>query len=247
MTYWQNDANLYLEDGIIWDLTPYIQEYAPAYYAFLQSNPAYDRAMKTDEGQYYTFGFFREDGGWNDTYLGPVIRTDWLEECGLEAPKTVSEFENVIRVFNEKYGAKFSFAWSRFQSTGISGAFGAFGASDETWFVQDGVVDLAQAQPEWRTYVSWLNKLWEEGLLDQDSLSLDDTSIKAKVHNDQVGISITSMGTTVSQPVKLTSQVAAAPRIRPASPSFNGTSREKNSRRKSSGTRTLSRFSGEAR
>ena len=100
MTYWQNDANLYLEDGIIWDLTPYIQEYAPAYYAFLQSNPAYDRAMKTDEGQYYTFGFFREDGGWNDTYLGPVIRTDWLEECGLEAPKTVSEFENVIRVFN---------------------------------------------------------------------------------------------------------------------------------------------------
>ena len=73
-------------------------------------------------------------------------------------------------------------------------AFGAFGASDETWFVQDGVVDLAQAQPEWRTYVSWLNKLWEEGLLDQDSLSLDDTSIKAKVHNDQVGISITSMG-----------------------------------------------------
>lgn len=194
MTHWMNDANLYLEDGIIWDLTPYIQEYAPAYYAFLQSNPAYDRAMKTDEGQYYTFGFFREDGGWNDTYLGPVIRTDWLEECGLEAPKTVSEFENVIRVFNEKYGAKFSFAWSRFRSTGISGAFGAFGASDETWFVQDGVVDLAQAQPEWRTYVSWLNKLWEEGLLDQDSLSLDDTSIKAKVHNDQVGISITSMG-----------------------------------------------------
>ena len=39
-----------------------------------------------------------------------------------------------------------------------------------------------------------MNKLWEEGLLDQDSLSLDDTSIKAKVHNDQVGISITSMG-----------------------------------------------------
>ena len=43
-----NDSSLYLEDEMIWDITPYIQEYAPAYYAFLQSNPAYDRAMKTD-------------------------------------------------------------------------------------------------------------------------------------------------------------------------------------------------------
>lgn len=192
--YWMDDANQYLEDGIIWDLTPYIQEYAPAYYAFLQSNPEYDRAMKTDDGRYYAFGFFREDGGWNDSYLGPVIRKDWLEECGLEIPTTISEFENVIRVFNEKYGAKFSFAWSRFQSTGISGAFGAYGASDVTYYIDDGEVKLAQAQPEWRTYLQWLNGLWDEGLLDQDILSLDDTSIKAKIHNDEVGISITSMG-----------------------------------------------------
>ena len=191
---WMNDASMYLEDEVIWDLTDYIQEYAPAYYAFLQSNPAYDKAMKTDDGRYYAFGFFREDGGWNDSYLGPVVRTDWLEECGLDYPKTLSEFENVIRVFNEKYGAKFSFAWSRFETTGISGAFGAYGAATEQWFVKDGKVDLAQIQPEWRTYMSWLNKLYEEGLLDTDCLSLDDTSIKAKVHNDQVGISITSMG-----------------------------------------------------
>ena len=192
--YWMNDAELYLTDEVIWDLTPYLEEYAPAYYAFLQSNPAYDKAMKTDAGQYYAFNFFREDGGWNDTYLGPVVRTDWLEECGLEIPTTVSEFENVIRVFNEKYGAKFTFAWSRFKTTGISGAFGAYGASDEQWFVKDGKVALSQAQPEWRTYVQWLNGLYEEGLLDTDIFTLDDTTIKAKVHNDQVGISITSMG-----------------------------------------------------
>ena len=192
--FFMENANLYLEDEVIWDLTPYIQEYAPAYYSFLQTNPAFDRAMKTDDGRYYAFGFFREDGGWNDTYLGPVVRQDWLEECGLEIPKTVSEFENVIRVFNEKYGAKFSFAFSRFNTTGISGAFGAFGASNAQYFVQDGKVGLAQAEPEWRTYMTWLNMLWEAGLLDQDVLSLDDTSIKAKVHSDQVGISITSMG-----------------------------------------------------
>ena len=55
--YWMNNANQYIEDGIIWDLTDYIQEYAPDYYAWLQTDPAYDRAMKTDDGRYYAFGF----------------------------------------------------------------------------------------------------------------------------------------------------------------------------------------------
>ena len=45
--YFMDKATLFLEDDMIWDLTPYIQEYAPAYYAFLQTNPAYDKAMKS--------------------------------------------------------------------------------------------------------------------------------------------------------------------------------------------------------
>ena len=94
--YVMDNAAQYIDDEIIWDLTDYIQEYAPDYYAFLQTNPAYDKAMKDDQGRYYTFGFFREDGGWNDSYEGPVVRKDWLDECGLEVPKTISEFENVF-------------------------------------------------------------------------------------------------------------------------------------------------------
>ena len=41
---------------------------------------------------------------------------------------------------------------------------------------------------------SWLNKMWEEGLLDQDMLTEDDTTIKDKIHNGKCGISYTSMG-----------------------------------------------------
>lgn len=191
-------ANQYLDDGIIWDLTDYIQEYAPDYYAWLQTNPAYDRAMKTDDGRYYAFGFFREDGGWNDSYQGPVVRKDWLEECGLEIPKTISEFENVIRVFYEKYGATFDAPYTgRINYVGFAGAFGAYGNADVNtygWYVKDGKVNLGQAQPEWRDFVSWQNKLWKEGLIDQDILTEDDTTIKNKIHNDKCGIAYTSMG-----------------------------------------------------
>ena len=196
--YFMGSAQQYLDDEVIWDLTPYIQEYAPAYYAFLQSNPAYDKAMKTDDGRYYAFGFFREDGGWNDSYQGPVVRKDWLEECGLEIPKTISEFENVIRVFHEKYnGAVFTTSYgNRFSQMGLSGAFGAYGNVNASYMftVNDGKVSLGQTSDEYRAWLSWFSGLYKEGLIDTDLLTVDDTTVKTKVLTGGSGIAMTSMG-----------------------------------------------------
>ncbi len=195
--YFMNNAAQYLDDEIIWDLTPYLQEYAPAYWAWLQSNPAYDKAMKTDDGRYYAFGFFREDGGWNDSYQGPVVRQDWLEECGLEIPKTISEFENVMRVFKEKYGALFTASFgNRFSQCGLSGAFGAYGNVNSGYLfeVKDGKVLLAQSTDEYRDWVRWFSKIYQEGLVDTDLQTVDDTTVQPKVEGGQSGLAMTSMG-----------------------------------------------------
>ncbi len=192
--YISDQASQYLDDELIWDLTDYLPTYAPDYWAYLQAHPDADKAAKTDDGRYYTLGFYREDGGWNDSYLGPVVRKDWMEECGLEVPTNIAEFENVIRTFHDQYGATFNAASSRFNAIGLGSGFGAYSSSDTTYYVKDGKVGLAQTQPEWRAYLSWMNKLWEEGLIDQDFFSEDDTTIKSKIHNDQCGISVTSMG-----------------------------------------------------
>lgn len=189
------NAEQLMEEGVIRDLTDYIQEYAPAYYHFLQSNPAYDNAMKTDAGRYYGFGFFREDGGWNDTYQGPVVRKDWLEEQGLEPPTTISEWTEVLTIFKEKYGATLTAPWTRFRQGGISGAFGAYGMSDFQLYVdENGKVQLAQAQPEWCDYLLQLNEWWNAGLIDQDILTQSDTDAKAKALNGSTGLAYTSMG-----------------------------------------------------
>jgi len=193
-----SDAARYIEEGVFLDLTPYLEEYAPAYWQWIHSNPAYNNAMKTDAGQYYGFGFFREDGGWNDTYQGPVVRQDWLDECGLESPVTISDWTNVLTTFNEKYGATFTAPWSRFRQggSGIPGAFGAYGTSDMCLFVDDnGKVQLAQAQPEWLNYMLQLNAWWEAGLIDQDVLAnQSDTEAKAKALAGSTGLAYTSMG-----------------------------------------------------
>lgn len=195
--YWglMKDVERLMEEGVVRDLTDYMAEYSPAYYEFLKSNEIYDKYMKTDSGKYYGYGFFREDGGWNDTYLGPVIRQDWLDELGLDTPKTISDWDEVIRAFNEKYDAVLSFAWSRFKTTGISGAFGAYGAIDFQMYIdENNKVQLAQAQEEWKNYMAKLNEWWEAGLLDQDVMTIDDRAAQTKALNGVMGISITSMG-----------------------------------------------------
>lgn len=189
------DSERYMKENVIRDLTPYIQKYSPAYYKHLQSNKTYDKYMKTDSGKYYGYGFFREGGGWNDTYQGPIVRQDWLDAVGLQAPKKISEWDTVLKAFKDKYGAVFTAPWSRFRQGGISGAFGAYGSSDLIFYIDgNNKVQLAQAQKEWKDYLAKLNEWWKAGLLDQDLMTNDDAIVRTKVLNGKTGLAYSSMG-----------------------------------------------------
>jgi putative aldouronate transport system substrate-binding protein len=153
--------------------------------------------MKTDSGKYYGYGFFREDGGWNDTYLGPVVNKAWLDECGLKVPVTVSDWDKVLRTFKQKYNVPMSFAWSRVSGygTGISGAFGAYSFADYRLYIdKNKKVQLANIQPEYRNQLMKWAEWWRDGLIDQDFLSVNDTMARANALNKKMGIAITSMG-----------------------------------------------------
>ena len=190
-------AESYILEGVFRDLTPYMEKWSPAYWKLLQSNPAYDRAMKTDSGKYYGYGFFREDGGWNDTFLGPVVNKTWLDECGLPLPVTISDWDKTIRTFKERYGATLSFAWSRVSggSPFIAGAFGAHAFADYKLYIDENhKVQLANIQSEYRTQLEQFALWWKDGLIDQNFLSVNDTIARSNAMNKRMGISFTSMG-----------------------------------------------------
>ncbi|MDF2484862.1 MAG: hypothetical protein K0R46_1030 [Herbinix sp.] len=192
-----NDADQYMDEGIIRDLTGFIPEKAPSYWNYLQENPYYDKTVKTDSGRYYGFGCFRESE-WNAAYTGPVIRKDWLEECGLQEPVTLADWDNVIRTFSDKYGAKLAFAISR-MNPGLAGAFGASGSfakwTDELFYIDDSQkVQFSMSTDGWKEYMTQMNAWYMDGLIDTDTLTIDDAGMRTKALNDKVGISITSMG-----------------------------------------------------
>ncbi len=208
-----NDADQYMDQRIIRDLTGLLPEEAPNYWNYLQANPYYDKSVKSDSGRYYGFGCFRENE-WNAAYTGPVIRQDWLEETGLSVPVTIADWDKVIRTFHDKYGADFSFAISR-MNPGLAGAFGAYGSfakwSDELFYVDNNQkIQFSMAQPEWKEYMAQLNKWYEEGLIDTDSLTIDDAGMRTKALNNKVGISVTSMGQLTNWLADVTSSGSSA-------------------------------------
>lgn len=194
-----SDAGRYMSEGTIWDLTPYMEQHAPAYYKWIKSKDEYDRAMKTDDGKYFGFGFFREGGGWNDTYIGPTVNETWLSELNLkpEDIKTIDDWDKMLEGFKQKHpdASPLSFAKSRINDCGIAGAFGAYTMlSLQPYIDSSNKVQLANIQPEWKEYISKIHEWWEKGYLDQDFLSDDDSAIRSKAQNLQFGASITSMG-----------------------------------------------------
>lgn len=185
-------AELY-EDGVIYDLTDYLARYAPDFWEYinLPENETNKKAITTNDGKFLYFPFIRESD-YNITYAGPVIRQDWLDELSLEAPVTLEDWENVLIAFKENYGATFSFALSRFSAAGIGGA-DAFAPLIARYYQEDGQVKCANTQEEWKDFLVILNRWYDEGLLDPDFTTNDDTSVRAKALNGETGVVYTAM------------------------------------------------------
>jgi putative aldouronate transport system substrate-binding protein len=189
----RSDESL-IDEGIIWDITPYVEKWAPNYYKYIKADPIRDKSGKTDTGKYPGFSFFREDGAFADTYMGPILRKDWLDAQGLPIPQTMADWDKTLRVFKEKYGAVLTFEKSQGDGTGFAGAFGAYAMYAATFYVDaNEKLQFANIQPQYRDYLAKLNEWWREGILDPDHLTINQSDFRAKALDNKVGASYGAM------------------------------------------------------
>ena len=185
-----------LADGLIYDLTDYIPQYAPDYWEYINrpENAESLKALKTDDGQLYSIPFMRESE-YNITYLGPVIRQDWLDECDLKPPVTLKDWENILVTFKEKYNATLGFPLSRFNTGGgFASGTDAHAAFTLNWYVdENGKIQCANAQEEWKEFLQVFHRWYNMGLIDPDFATLDDAGVRAKALSGEIGASFTAM------------------------------------------------------
>ena len=93
------------EEGVLIWLDDYISPDGPAadLWQFLQDNPTLDKAVKTDDGNYYCFPFTRGDA-YLQTTSGPIVRQDIIEAAGykLEDMVTIENWTEILTAVKDK-------------------------------------------------------------------------------------------------------------------------------------------------
>lgn len=96
---------------------------------------------------------------------GIFVRTDWLDELGIERPETLDEYyDMMVRLKNDRKVIPLTAAAANGLIDGFTGAFGIGTA----YKVKDGKIVCSYIEPEAKEYLAYMNKLYREGLLDME-------------------------------------------------------------------------------
>lgn len=177
-----------IADGIYVELTDY-QEYFPDYLKAAEATGEI-KNTRMDNGGIGTFWMMRGDERLT-VFQGMVVRQDWLDECGLEVPDTLEEYDTVARTFHEKYGAVFT----QVDSRSMNSVNTAFNATKAYYVNDEGEIVLGAIEDNYREYLEFMNQWYEDGILDPDFATMDAKMQETKVLNDQTGLAVTSSGT----------------------------------------------------
>jgi len=175
--------------GLLMPLDEYLTEdIMPNYVSRLNMNNAGDSIPASDGKSYYIGYLVAQNVNHEPTWY---INKTLLGELGLEVPKTIDEYTEVLRAFKNagiKYPYSASFTdfgpenlWAQFASFGVPLNMNVFATIDEN----DKVVYLGDL-PGFRAAVEWLHMLYAEGLMDPESLTQDSNLWANKVNAGEV-------------------------------------------------------------
>ena len=197
ITYGSENLDTLIENDMILDLTDLIPQYAPNLNALLEEHPEIRSQITTYDGHIGLMPGMRLDEP-TRYFESFIIREDWLEKLGLEAPTTTEEWYEVLKAFktqdpngngeddelpfvantNEEMGVyRLSALW------GFNGCFYKQYATS----VRDGQIVFAADAPEFDAWVTEMAKWYAEGLIDPEYVSTDATAWKEKTLTDRTG------------------------------------------------------------
>ena len=155
-----------VDEGIIMDLADVLPEKCPTYWGYLSSNTNTLMRGFTDSGYMPAIMVLSPEVG--QEVVGPVLRQDWLNDFGMEMPKTFDELYAYIEKANTEYGAIFEFT----SSNGVMAEL-AYGMNIEIggYTVENGEVIYGATQEGFKDYLKFMNKLFENKLIPQDFFS----------------------------------------------------------------------------
>ena len=169
-------------DKVIVSLNDYLPTYAPNLTKVLSENSDFDKMVKSDSGDYYVFPFLKGDEMLLTT-SGMIVRQDWLDDLGMEAPKTADDWEKMLTAFRDEKGAV---APLTVKGVEYEVLFRLLNTHIE-FYRENGKVVYGPLTPEYKEAVIKLKDWFDKGLLDKNFASVDNTILSANILNGKSG------------------------------------------------------------
>ena len=99
--YYAGGQSKAYEDEVIQDLSEYVAEYAPDYYAAIKADAELFRQTKSDDGKTLAVYAIYDEAINND---GAMVRKDWLDDLGLEVPTNFDELTEAMTAIQTEKG-----------------------------------------------------------------------------------------------------------------------------------------------
>jgi putative aldouronate transport system substrate-binding protein len=187
-----NDENLYGPQGLLLSLTDLINEHAPEAKKLFDQYTDTRKTFTFPDGSIYTmptFNDFKRDTVSARSY----INKQWLDNVGLDHPKNLDELYTVLKAFKEKDPNRNGKADEIPMSGRMSGTtnaliLSAVGFVDGRHDVKNDKYVYVPVQPEYKEYLMYMNKLYSEGLLDQEYFSQTREQLLAKEADMRIGL-----------------------------------------------------------
>lgn len=197
------DLLRYAKQGVITPIEELIDKYMPNLSGILESHPDYKKMITAPDGHIYSFPWIEELGSGKEAIQAvgniPWINKKWLDELGLEVPKTTDELITVLKAFRDRQpeGKTDVIPMSFIINNGdqdpgmLLGAFGLGDTADHYLVTNDKKVVYSTTQDGYKEGIKWLHTLQEEGLIDSEAFTQKWDTFVAKGKNNRYGMFFT--------------------------------------------------------
>ena len=174
------------EEDIVIDLEDYLETEMPNYSKIIHSDQ--NILKDVQDGGMFLKVYPVKDQIANPMGLGAFVRMDWLEDLDMEVPQTYDELTDVLRAFKtEKKAAEpmALFNTVSLQNGLLSGGFGSLAELSangmgtnfaNSFYQEDGEVIYGATADGTRKYLSWLHKLYDQGLINFENMQNRETN-----------------------------------------------------------------------
>lgn len=172
--------------GTLGALVPYNEQLdkMPNYKKMIESDPVSYASMFAADGNIYIAPQYSEFSNIHKMFRYiPTLRTDLVKSVGLEIPQTFDELYLTLKAIKEKHpetvGLVNRTGTDIFKDLGYS--FGT--RPDITYNYEEEKYVFGPASENYKAMITYLNKLWKEGLADPELFTASTQQYEAKVIN----------------------------------------------------------------